>query len=273
MLAQKTGATIRVAPINDKGELILEQFAALLSSRTKIVAVTHVANALGTVNPVSQIINLAHAYGVPVLVDGAQSTPHMPINVQALNADFFTISGHKIFGPTGIGILYGKSSLLEGMSPWQGGGSMIKDVTFAKTIYESIPQKFEAGTPDIAGVVGLGAAVDYLSKIGLPVIAAYEHELLNYATPKLLGIPGLRLIGTAECKASVLSFIIDGLTTESIGKHLDKHGIAVRSGHHCAQPSLRRFGLGSTVRPSLAFYNTYEEIDALIDVLQQLPRK
>ena len=273
MLAQKTGAIIRVAPINDRGELILEQFASLLSSRTKIVAITHVANALGTVNPVGQIISLAHAYGVPVLVDGAQSTPHMPINVQALNADFFTISGHKIFGPTGIGILYGKASLLESMPPWQGGGSMIKDVTFAKTIYEGIPQKFEAGTPDIAGVVGLGAAVDYLSKIGVPAIAAYEHQLLEYATPKLLSIPGLRLIGTAACKASVLSFVIDGLSTESIGKHLDKHGIAVRSGHHCAQPSLRRFGLESTVRPSLAFYNTFGEIDTLIDVLQQLPRK
>jgi len=273
MLAQRTGATIRVAPINDRGELILEQFAALLSSRTKIVAITHVANALGTVNPVEQIISLAHAYGVPVLVDGAQSTPHMPINVQSLNADFFTISGHKIFGPTGIGVLYGKASLLEAMPPWQGGGSMIKDVTFAKTIYEGIPQKFEAGTPDIAGVVGLGAAVDYLSKVGLPAIAAYEHELLEYATSKLNTIPGLRLIGTAAAKASVLSFIIDGLTTESIGQHLDKNGIAVRSGHHCAQPSLRRFGLESTVRPSLAFYNTHGEIDYLIDVLRQLPKK
>jgi cysteine desulfurase/selenocysteine lyase len=273
MLAQKTGAVIRVAPINDRGELILDQFAALLSSRTKIVAVTHVANALGTVNPVEQIITLSHAYGVPVLVDGAQSTPHMPINVQALKADFFTISAHKIFGPTGIGILYGKASLLEAMPPWQGGGSMIKDVTFAKTIYEEIPQKFEAGTPDIAGVVGLGAAVDYLSKIGLPFIAAYEHQLLEYATPKLLTIPGLRLIGTAAAKASVMSFVIDGFSTESIGKHLDNNGIAVRSGHHCAQPSLRRFGLESTVRPSLAFYNTFAEIDTLVDVLKQLPKK
>jgi len=273
MLAQKTGAVIRVAPINDRGELILDQFAALLSSRTKIVAVTHVANALGTVNPVEQIITLSHAYGVPVLVDGAQSTPHMPINVQALNADFFTISAHKIFGPTGIGILYGKAGLLEAMPPWQGGGSMIKDVTFAKTIYEEIPQKFEAGTPDIAGVVGLGAAVDYLSKIGLPFIAAYEHQLLEYATPKLLTIPGLRLIGTAAAKASVMSFVIDGFSTESIGKHLDNNGIAVRSGHHCAQPSLRRFGLESTVRPSLAFYNTFAEIDTLVDVLKQLPKK
>jgi cysteine desulfurase / selenocysteine lyase len=272
MLAQKTGAVIRVAPINDKGELILEQFAALLSSRTKIVAITHVANALGTVNPVEQIISLSHAHGVPVLIDGAQSTPHMPINVQALNADFFTISGHKIFGPTGIGILYGKAGLLEAMPPWQGGGSMIKDVTFAKTIYEGIPQKFEAGTPDIAGVVGLGAAVDYLSKIGLPAIAAYEHQLLEYATSKLLTIPGIRLIGTAAQKASVMSFVIDGFSTESIGKHLDNNGIAVRSGHHCAQPSLRRFGLESTVRPSLAFYNTFAEIDTLIDVLNHLPK-
>ena len=273
MLAQQTGAVIRVAPINDRGELILEQFASLLSSRTKLVSITQVANALGTVNPVQEVISLAHAYGVPVLVDGAQSTPHMPVNVQALDADFFTFSGHKIFGPTGIGVLYGKASLLEAMPAWQGGGNMINDVTFAKTTYNGIPAKFEAGTPDIAGVVGLGAAIDYLMNLGLPGIAAYEHELLEYATPALLGIPGLRLIGTAANKASVLSFVIPGIQSEEIGKHLDKHGIAVRSGHHCAQPSLRRFGVENAVRPSLAFYNTRGEVDSLISALQVLPRR
>lgn len=273
LLTQKTGAVIRVVPVNDKGELLIEQFSSLLSSRTKIVALTHVANALGTINPVGPIIALAHAYGVPVLVDGAQSTPHIPINVQALNADFFTFSGHKIFGPTGIGVLYGKAALLDSMPPWQGGGSMIKDVTFTKTTFEGIPQKFEAGTPDIAGVVGLGATIDYLTKVGIPAICAYEHELLNYATSQLQKIPGLHLIGTAEAKTSVLSFIIDGLATEDIGRYLDQHGIAVRSGHHCAQPSLRRFGLESTVRPSLAFYNTHQEIDFLTQVLRSLVQK
>jgi SufS family cysteine desulfurase len=273
LLAEQTGAVIRVAPINDRGELILEQFAALLSSRTKLVSVTQVANALGTINPVSEIISLAHGYGVPVLVDGAQSAPHMPVNVQALNADFFTLSGHKIFGPTGIGVLYGKAALLEEMPPWQGGGNMIRDVTFARTSYHGIPAKFEAGTPDIAGVVGLGAAVDYLMNLGVPGIAAYEHELLEYATAALAAVPGLRPIGTAAAKASVLSFVIDGIPSEEIGKHLDKHGIAVRSGHHCAQPSLRRFGLESTVRPSLAFYNTHAEIDSLVQALLALPRK
>ncbi len=273
MLAAQTGAVIRVAPINNHGELLLDQFATLLGPRTKLVAVTHVANSLGTVNPVEQIIQLAHGYGVPVLVDGAQSAPHIPINVQALDADFFTISGHKIFGPTGIGVLYGKAKLLEAMPPWQGGGNMIKDVTFAHTTYQDIPAKFEAGTPDIAGVVGLGAAVDYLTQVGLPAIAAYEHELLVYATSALESIRGLRLIGTASAKASVLSFIIAGKPTEQIGKHLDWQGIAVRSGHHCAQPSLRRFGLESTVRPSLAFYNTREEVDALVQALHQLVRQ
>ena len=272
MLAQEKGAIIRVAPINDRGELILEQFASLLSSRTKLVSITQVANALGTVNPVHEVIALAHGYGIPVLVDGAQSTPHMPVNVQALDADFFVFSGHKIFGPTGIGVLYGKAALLEAMPAWQGGGNMISDVTFAKTSYHGIPAKFEAGTPDIAGVVGLGAAIDYLMSLGLPAIAAYEHELLEYATPLLASIPGLRPVGTAINKASVLSFVIDGIPSEDIGKHLDKHGIAVRSGHHCAQPSLRRFGLENAVRPSLAFYNTRAEIDTLIRALRLLNR-
>jgi cysteine desulfurase / selenocysteine lyase len=273
LLAEQTGAVLRVAPINDRGELILEHFATLLGPRTKLVSVTHVANALGTVNPVEQIIAIAHAYGVPVLVDGAQSAPHLPINVQALGADFFAFSGHKVFGPTGIGVLYGQSKWLEQLPPYQGGGNMIQEVTFAKTTYQSYPQRFEAGTQDIAGVVGLGAAVDYLSSLGLPAIAAYEHELLAYATDALSSVPGLRPIGTAANKASVLSFIIDGIPADQVGKHLDQHGIAVRYGHHCAQPALRRFGLESTVRPSLAFYNTHEEIDELVRVLHRLPKK
>ena len=273
LLAEQTGAVLRVAPINDRGELILEQFATLLGPRTKLVAVTHVANALGTVNPVEQIIAIAHAYGVPVLVDGAQSAPHLPIDVQALDADFFAFSGHKVFGPTGIGVLYGKAKWLEQLPPYQGGGNMIQDVTFARTTYQSYPQKFEAGTQDIAGVVGLGAALDYVSGLGLPAIAAYEHELLVHATDALASVPGLRPIGTAVNKASVVSFVIPGIPAEEVGKHLDRHGIAVRSGHHCAQPALRRFGIESTVRPSLAFYNTQEEIDELARVLRLLPRK
>ncbi len=270
MLAQQVGATIKVAPINEAGELILDGFAALLNHRTKLVAVTHVSNALGTVNPVEQLIALAHSYGVPVLVDGAQSTPHMPIDVQAMDCDFFVFSGHKIFGPTGIGVLYGKAALLEDMPPWQGGGNMIQDVTFTKTTYQGIPQKFEAGTQDIAGVVGLSAAIDYLTKLGMPAIAAYEHELLEYATQALASVGGLRPIGTASHKASVLSFVLDGFENEEVGRHLDRHGIAVRSGHHCAQPTVRRFGFNGTVRPSLAFYNTHDEIDALVRALHQL---
>jgi cysteine desulfurase / selenocysteine lyase len=273
ILSEQVGATLRVAPINDRGELLLDQFAALLSERTKIVAVTHVSNALGTVNPVEQIIAIAHAYGVPVLVDGAQSTPHLPVNVQAMNADFFTFSGHKIFGPTGIGVLYGKAELLERMPAYQGGGSMIEDVTFSKIVYKGIPQKFEAGTQDIAGVVGLGAAIDYLQGIGLPAIAAYEHELLDYATEGLRSLRGIRQIGTAANKAGVLSFVVPGHDSEKIGAWLDEYGIAVRAGHHCAQPSLRRFGVETAVRPSFAFYNTRREIDFLIQTLHQLPKR
>ena len=272
LLAGQVGAALRVAPINDRGELILDEFAKLLGPRTKLVAITHVSNALGTINPVEQVIALAHAQGIPVLVDGAQSTPHLPINVQALDVDFFVFSAHKIFGPTGIGALYGKAHLLDKMPPWQGGGHMIKDVTFAKTTYNRAPEKFEAGTPDIAGVAGLGAAIDYLFKTGLPAIAAYEHSLLDYATHALASIPGIRPIGTALNKASVLSFVIPGISNEKIGRHLDKHGIAVRAGHHCAQPALRHFGLETSVRPSLAFYNTFEEVDALIQALHLLPK-
>ncbi|BCA52999.1 hypothetical protein W02_01390 [Nitrospira sp. KM1] len=273
LLAEQTGALLRIAPINDAGELLLEQFAPLLGPRTKLVAVTQVSNALGTINPVESIIGLAHARGIPVLVDGAQSAPHLPINVQAMDCDFFAFSGHKIFGPTGIGVLYGKSALLEEMPPYQGGGSMIKDVTFEKTAYSEIPQKFEAGTPDIAGVVGLGAAIDYLTAIGMPAIAAYEHELLEYATQALSSVRGFRPIGTAAAKASVLSFVLDGVRNEQVARHLDRHGIAVRSGHHCAQPAVRRFGLEGTVRPSLAFYNTHDEIDTLVRALHELRRR
>jgi len=272
LLAEQVGATVRVIPINDRGELILDEFVKLLSGKTKIVSVAHVSNSLGTINPVEQIIALAHARGVPVLIDGAQSTPHLPVNVTALDADFYVFSGHKIFGPTGIGALYGKAALLETMPPWQGGGHMIKDVRFEKTIYQNAPEKFEAGTPDIAGVVGLGAAIDYLFKIGIPAIAAYEHALLEYATQALATIPGIRPIGTAHNKASVLSFVIPGIPNEAIAKHLDKHGIAVRAGHHCAQPAIRHFGLETSVRPSLAFYNTRDEVDALVRALRNLKR-
>jgi cysteine desulfurase / selenocysteine lyase len=273
LLAQQVGAVLKVAPINDRGELLLDEFAKLIGPRTKFVSVAHVSNSLGTVNPVEQLIALAHARGIPVLVDGAQSTPHLPVNVQALNADFYVFSGHKVFGPTGIGALYGKAELLEAMPPWQGGGHMIRDVTFEKTEFQSAPEKFEAGTPDIAGVVGLGAAIDYLFKIGIPAIAAYEHSLLEYATEALATIPGLRPIGTARNKASVLSFVIPGVSNESIARHLDKQGIAVRAGHHCAQPAQRHFGLESTVRPSLAFYNNHADVDALITALHSLPRR
>jgi len=272
LLAEQVGATLRVVPINDRGELILDEYVKLLGPRTKFVSVAHVSNSLGTINPVEQIIALAHARGVPVLVDGAQSTPHLPVNVTALDADFFVFSAHKIFGPTGIGALYGKAPLLEAMPPWQGGGHMIKDVRFEKTLYQHAPEKFEAGTPDIAGVVGLGAAIDYLFKVGIPAIAAYEHALLEYATQALATIPGLRPIGTAATKASVLSFVIPGVPNESIARHLDKNGIAVRAGHHCAQPAIRHFGLESSVRPSLAFYNTREEVDALVNALRSLKR-
>jgi len=272
LLAQQVGATVRVIPINDRGELILEEFVKLLGDKTKFISIAHVSNSLGTINPVEQIIALAHARGVPVLIDGAQSTPHLPVNVTALDADFYAFSGHKIFAPTGIGALYGKTALLEAMPPWQGGGHMIKDVRFEKTVFQNAPEKFEAGTPDIAGVVGLGAAIDYLFKVGIPAIAAYEHALLEYAQHALSTIPGLRPIGTAPNKASVLAFVIPGVPNDQIAKHLDKNGIAVRAGHHCAQPAIRHFGLESSVRPSLAFYNTHEEVDALVLALRSLKR-
>ena len=273
LLAAQVGAALRVIPINAKGELILEEFVKLLGPKTKFVSIGHVSNALGTINPVQEIIAIAHAHGVPVLVDGAQAAPHMPLNVAALDADFYVFSGHKVFGPTGIGALYGKAHHLEAMPPYQGGGHMIEDVRFEKTVYRDAPEKFEAGTPDIAGVIGLGAAIDYLFQAGIPALAAYEHSLLEYATGSLEEVRGLRLIGTAREKASVLSFLIDGVPNREIADHLDRRGIAVRAGHHCALPTQRHFGVESTVRPSLAFYNTREEVDALVSALHSLPRR
>ena len=273
LLASQVGATLRVIPINDRGELLLEELPKLLTDRTKIVSVTHVSNALGTVNPIEEIIAMAHARGIPVLVDGAQSTPHFPINVQALDADFFVFSGHKVFGPTGIGALYGKPHLLEAMPPWQGGGHMIKDVTFERTIYNAPPEKFEAGTPDIAGVVGLGAAIDYLIGLGIPALAAYEHSLLEYAEEALRSVRGVRQIGTASNKASVFGFVIPGVPNDRIAKELDRQGIAVRAGHHCAMPAVRHFGVEGTVRPSLAFYNNRDDVDALIHALHGIARR
>ncbi|WP_316851806.1 family 2A encapsulin nanocompartment cargo protein cysteine desulfurase [Aquipseudomonas alcaligenes] len=269
-LAAEVGAKIRVIPVDDTGQIILEEYAKLLCPRTKLVSVTQVSNALGTVTPVAEIIGLAHAVGARVLVDGAQSVSHLRVNVQALDADFLVFSGHKIFGPTGIGVVYGKKDLLEQLPPWQGGGNMIADVTFDKTLYQPAPARFEAGTGNIADAVGLGAALDYVERIGLENIQRYEHDLLVYATRGLQGIPGLRLIGTAAHKASVLSFVLDGYRTEEVGAALNREGIAVRSGHHCAQPILRRFGVEATVRPSLAFYNTIGEVDLLVATVQRL---
>ena len=263
MLCEEKSAKLRVIPVDDRGELILEEYEKLLGPRTRMVAVGHVSNALGTINPVRQIIEMAHRAGALALIDGAQAAPHMKIDVQALDADFYAISGHKVFGPTGTGILYGKARLLNAMPPYQGGGDMIKTVTFEKTTYNDLPYKFEAGTPNIAGGIGLGAAFDYVTRIGLDNIAAYEHELLVYGTEALSRIPGLRIIGTAHDKAAVLSFVIDGIHPHDIGTVLDRQGIAVRTGHHCAQPVMDRFGVPATTRASLAFYNTTAEIDAL----------
>jgi cysteine desulfurase / selenocysteine lyase len=269
-LCKETGAILRVIPVDDSGQVLLHDYQQLLTGKTKLVSFTQVSNALGTITPAQEMIELAHRAGAKVLLDGAQSISHLAVDVQALNCDWFVFSGHKIYGPTGIGALYGKSELLEESPPWQGGGNMIEDVTFEHTTYQPAPARFEAGTGNIADAVGLGAALDYLSSIGISNVARYEHELLFYATGKLQNIPGLRLIGTAKEKTSVLSFILPGLSTSEVGKTLNKAGIAVRAGHHCAQPILRRFGLETTVRPSIAFYNTYEEIDRLVAVVRQL---
>ena len=264
LICDERKAKLRVAPINDNGELLLDEFERLLGPRTKIVSVAHVSNALGTINPLAQIIEMAHAKGIPVVVDGAQAVPHLPVDVQQLDADFYAFSGHKVFGPTGIGILYGKAALLEAMAPYQGGGDMISSVTFEKTTYNKLPHKFEAGTPDMSGAVGLRAALEYLNNLGMDNIAAYEHELLDYATEKVCSIPGVRLVGTAEHKASVLSFVMEGVHPHDIGTILDQEGIAIRTGHHCAQPVMQRFGLDATARASFALYNTKQEIDALV---------
>jgi cysteine desulfurase/selenocysteine lyase len=263
MLCEQTGAVLRVIPIDDRGELILEHYEKLLNARTRMVAVAHVSNALGTINPIARIIELAHRAGARTLIDGAQAVPHIGVDVQALDADFYVFSGHKLFGPTGVGMLYGKAQLLAAMPPYQGGGDMIRTVTFEKTTYNDPPYTFEAGTPNIAGGIGLGAAFDYVSAIGLDAIAAYEHELLVYGTERLEAIPGLRIIGTAREKAAVLSFVMEGIHPHDIGTVLDRLGIAVRTGHHCAQPVMDRFGIPATTRASLAFYNTAAELDHL----------
>ncbi|HYS64795.1 MAG TPA: family 2A encapsulin nanocompartment cargo protein cysteine desulfurase [Paraburkholderia sp.] len=269
-LAAQTGARLRVIPVDDNGQVLLDEYRRLLNDRTKIVSVTQVSNALGTVVPVKEIVELAHRAGAKALVDGAQSVSHMRVDVQALDADFFVFSGHKVFGPTGIGVVYGKRAILEDMPPWQGGGNMIADVTFERTVFQPPPNRFEAGTGNIADAVGLGAAIDYVQRVGIENIARYEHDLLAYATSVLQPVPGVRLIGTARDKASVLSFVLKGYETEEVGQALNEEGIAVRSGHHCAQPILRRFGVEATVRPSLAFYNTCDEVDALVSVVRRL---
>ena len=263
LLREQTGATLKVTPINDAGELMMDEYAKLLSDKTRIVAVAHVSNALGTVNPVAAIAQLAREAGAVVVLDGAQAAPHEKIDVQALDCDFYAFSGHKLFGPTGVGALYGKQALLEDMPPYQGGGDMIKMVTFAKTLYNDLPYKFEAGTPYIAGVIGLGAAVDYVNETGMERIADYEQALLQYAAAKVGAIAGVRLIGTAKERAGVLSFVVDGIHPHDLGTLLDHEGIAVRAGHHCAMPVMERFGIPATARASFAFYNTFEEVDKL----------
>ncbi len=264
ILCQETGARLKIVPINDAGELLLDEYEKLLNSRTKLVSIVHQSNALGTINPVEQIVELAHHQGTPVLLDGAQSVAHIPVDLARLGCDFYVFSGHKLYGPTGIGVLYGRAELLEEMPPYQGGGEMIRSVTFEKTLYNTIPNKFEAGTQNIAGSVGLGAAIDYVANLGMDNIAAYEQELLAYGTERLSEIGPLRLIGTARHKGSVLSFVMENIHPHDIGTILDVEGIAVRTGHHCTQPLMDRFGVPATVRASLAFYNTKEEIDALV---------
>ena len=270
MLCEEKGARLKVAPVNDRGEVIFEEFEKLLGPRTRLVAVVHISNVLGTINPVRRMIEAAHRQNIPVLVDGAQAAPHLKIDVQALDCDFYAISGHKLYGPTGVGVLYGKADLLDAMPPYQGGGDMIRSVTFEKTLYNTLPYKFEAGTPNIAGAIGLAAAVDYVNELGLENIAAYEDELLGYATRALAAIPGLRIIGTASQKAGVISFVMEGIHPHDVGTVLDQEGVAVRTGHHCAQPLMERFKVPATTRASLAFYNTEKEIDALADGIRKV---
>jgi cysteine desulfurase/selenocysteine lyase len=270
LLCEERDAELRIIPTSDAGELDLDKYETLLDDRTRLVSVVHVSNALGTINPVGDLVRLAHGRGIPVLVDGAQAAGHMAVDVQALGCDFYAFSGHKMFGPTGIGVLYGSSSLLAAMPPYQSGGDMISSVTFERTLFKSPPHRFEAGTPDIAGAVGLAAAIGYLTEIGLDRITTYEHELLEYATDALSGIPGLRVIGTASAKAGILSFILDGVHPHDVGTMLDRDGVAIRAGHHCCQPLMRRLGVPATARASLALHTTREEIDALVAALHQV---
>lgn len=272
MVAEEKGATIRVVPVNDRGELALEEYAKLLNPRTRLVGVTHVSNALGTINPVREVVRLAHGQGVPVLLDGAQAVPHMKVDVQELDCDFYAFSGHKMLGPTGIGVLYGKAEWLEKMQPFKGGGDMILSVTFEKTIYNVIPFKFEAGTPPIAAAIALGAAVDYLAGVGMERIAAHETDLLDYATGQVNRLPGVRIIGTAEKKAAVLSFTVNGVHPHDVGTLLNEEGVAIRTGHHCAQPVMQRFGIPATSRASFAFYNTMAEVDALVAGIRKVQK-
>jgi cysteine desulfurase/selenocysteine lyase len=268
MLCERTSAQLRVAPISDTGELLVDELKALIGERTKLVAITHVSNVLGTVNPIREVTELVHAAGARVLVDGAQAAPHLPIDVQALGCDFYALSGHKMYGPTGIGVLYGRRELLEEMPPYQGGGDMILSVSFEKTVYNNAPYKFEAGTPNLVGAVGLGVAIDFLTGLDREALADHEHDLLAYGTEALLRVPGLRLVGTAPAKQSILSFVLDGVHPHDIGTILDREGVAIRTGHHCAQPLLSRLGLSATARASLACYSTRAEIDALVAGLE-----
>jgi cysteine desulfurase / selenocysteine lyase len=270
ILCESLDAKLRVIPMNDRGELMLDAYEQLLGERTKIVGITHVSNALGTINPIKEMIATAHARNIPVLIDGAQAVPHIRVDVQALDCDFYAFSAHKMFGPTGVGVLYGKQKWLEAMPPYQGGGDMIKSVTFEKTIYNDLPHKFEAGTPNIGGGIGLGAAIDYLNELDLAAIQQLEHELLAYATERILTVPGVRIFGTAEKKAGVLSFVLEGIHPHDIGTILDVEGVAIRTGHHCAQPVMKHFGIPATARASFAFYNTKEEVDAFIRALHKV---
>jgi cysteine desulfurase/selenocysteine lyase len=270
MLCEENGARLRVVPINDRGELLLAEYEKLLGPKTKLVSVGHVSNALGTINPVKKIIELAHQQGVPVLVDGAQAAPRLKVDVRELDADFYSFSGHKIYGPTGIGVLYGKASLLDAMPPYQGGGDMISSVTFEKTIYNKLPHKFEAGTPHMEGAIGLGAALEYVNRLGVENITAHEQDVLAYATEQVSAVPGARLIGTAREKTGVLSFVLEPVHPHDIGTILDQEGIAIRTGHHCAQPVMQRFGVPATARASFGLYNTREEVDALVRGLQRV---
>jgi len=270
LICEERGATLRVIPMNRRGELLLDEYTRLLGDRTKIVAIAHVSNSLGTINPVAEIVRLAHARGIPVLVDGAQAAPHLKIDVQELGCDFYTVSSHKMFGPTGIGLLYGRAEHLDAMPPYQGGGDMIKSVTFAKTTYADLPAKFEAGTPNIAGGVGLGAAIEYLGGLDWSLVAAHEHDLLEYANARLGEIPGVQLIGTAAHKASVVSFVVAGVHPHDVGTIADQEGVAIRTGHHCTQPVMDFFGVPATARASLAFYNTRADVDALVAAIHRV---